>query len=574
MKTKAWLYNSIKFDGYVSSSDKSITELTNYIFDELSQDIKITSRKRQRGALKHIIVNGIISYRLNRPIHYSRDRSYYSHGKIYGQEWFRYHRIVPVIDWLVRNQYLEHIKGMYKVGDYKGLQSKFWAAEKLLKLFLEFRIETAVMERVPKENPIILKDSVPRRPDGRKIPKKDRSKPKPVSYRTTAKVRQMKNFLEEYNSFIAEQEITLELDGSDEVSIDFLLNLFHGELYGRSEILEIEYYTDLFTLISIPLHHTTQSIYYTPYIYLLYPTPYTYPHYHTHPLHTTYTSPHQHRDPHTHPPDNQTFSRKRTPAVGFRRLGFNAKTFFMETIFEVSNVVNQVDDKFEKSMVMKSKQTLYDIGITKIRLRLKHNFLHRIFNENSFDKGGRFYGGTHLGYPGDIRKKLKINGVQVAEPDYSGLHIRMLYHLKGIDYRDECYVYDKKEKRFKNERDKFKLVSLISINCEPYEAGIAIFNEFRNNGIEKAEDEKILEMIDVFKSFHEPIADRLFSGVGLDLQNLDSMIMESILKRLIGENIPALPVHDSVIVPAPAEKFTKQVMVEEYHKVMGFEPVI
>lgn len=50
--------------------------------------------------------------------------------------------------------------------------------------------------------------------------------------------------------------------------------------------------------------------------------------------------------------------------------------------------------------------------------------------------------------------------------------------------------------------------------------------------------------------------------------------MASILHRLTQKNIPALPVHDSVICPAKHEGFLLQVMFEEYEKVMGFEPVI
>jgi hypothetical protein len=50
--------------------------------------------------------------------------------------------------------------------------------------------------------------------------------------------------------------------------------------------------------------------------------------------------------------------------------------------------------------------------------------------------------------------------------------------------------------------------------------------------------------------------------------------MANILHRLTKQNIPALPVHDSVICPAQNEDFLRHVMTEEYQKIMGFEPVI
>lgn len=71
-----------------------------------------------------------------------------------------------------------------------------------------------------------------------------------------------------------------------------------------------------------------------------------------------------------------------------------------------------------------------------------------------------------------------------------------------------------------------------------------------------------------------PIKKFLFSGQGLELQYQDSTIMASILERKTRQGIPALPVHDSVICPARHKEYLRQVMTEEYQKVMGFEPVI
>ena len=81
-------------------------------------------------------------------------------------------------------------------------------------------------------------------------------------------------------------------------------------------------------------------------------------------------------------------------------------------------------------------------------------------------------------------------------------------------------------------------------------------------------------MIERFKVAHHPIADFLFSGIGLKLQNRDSKITEAIIMRLMKDNIPCLPVHDSYIVEAQYKAVLEQVMIEEYEKIMGFEPII
>ena len=170
-----------------------------------------------------------------------------------------------------------------------------------------------------------------------------------------------------------------------------------------------------------------------------------------------------------------------------------------------------------------------------------------------------------------------INGEPTVELDYSGLHIRMLYHLIGVDYRDECYVYEKSDKTNKPDRDRIKLASLIVINSDDRGRAIrAIHDQCRRKGIHYPAGEFGLyrSLVDRFEASHERIKEHFLKGKGLELQYLDSTIMANILDRLTKQNIPALPVHDSVICPAQHEDFLRQIMIEEYQKVMGFEPVV
>jgi hypothetical protein len=50
----------------------------------------------------------------------------------------------------------------------------------------------------------------------------------------------------------------------------------------------------------------------------------------------------------------------------------------------------------------------------------------------------------------------------------------------------------------------------------------------------------------------------------------ESDIMTSVLLTLMSLNIIALPIHDSVIVPAKHEETTRKVMAECYKKATGF----
>ena len=73
-------------------------------------------------------------------------------------------------------------------------------------------------------------------------------------------------------------------------------------------------------------------------------------------------------------------------------------------------------------------------GSKLIKADRNNKFVRRIFNNNSWEDGGRYYGGWWQGMPKDWRKKILLDGSRIVEIDYSGLHIVLLYALEGTDY--------------------------------------------------------------------------------------------------------------------------------------------
>jgi len=241
----------------------------------------------------------------------------------------------------------------------------------------------------------------------------------------------------------------------------------------------------------------------------------------------------------------------------------------------VQSMTNKIKDFIEENEEVRLSDftTLDKYNIDNITILLKYEILKRVFNKESFKLGGRFYDAGHIFLNEEDRKLITINDNPTVELDYSAHHIRMLYHLKGINYTADPYgtlCDDEKE------RGAYKLVQLVSINCPPEKDIIWSIRK----GLRRARfynlltDEKINRMIERFQEAHKPIADKLFSGEGLKLQNMDSMITEAILMRLMKENIPCLPIHDSYIVEAQYKDVLEEAMIQEYEKVMGFEPII
>lgn len=215
---------------------------------------------------------------------------------------------------------------------------------------------------------------------------------------------------------------------------------------------------------------------------------------------------------------------------------------------------------------------LQGFGIDRLEFQLVDEALHRVYNNGSFKQGGRFYGALHQGMPSDMRKFIRIDDQKTEELDFSAHHIRMLYHMEGIDYRPDPYLACEGEAM----RNWYKAVGLVAINAPNAKiASGGIYDELQDRGLALPPRSKpIKSMMENFINTHAPIRKYLFSGVGLALQNQDSDIMNGILTRLLGMDITGLPVHDSVIVQARHKDVLEAVMVDEYTKQMGFTPII
>ena len=68
-----------------------------------------------------------------------------------------------------------------------------------------------------------------------------------------------------------------------------------------------------------------------------------------------------------------------------------------------------------------------------------HRQLHRVFNNRSWDDGGRFYGGWWQVIPKEFRQHITINGKATVEVDFSGMHVEMLYSMVGTRLEGDAY---------------------------------------------------------------------------------------------------------------------------------------
>ena len=207
----------------------------------------------------------------------------------------------------------------------------------------------------------------------------------------------------------------------------------------------------------------------------------------------------------------------------------------------------------------------------RIKVSQHDKFVRRVFNNNSWNDGGRFYGGWWQRISEEWRSQIRIWNNPVTEIDFKGLHIGLLYRLKGIPYEADPYHLSSYPEYEGNKamRELLKQVLLCSINAESKTKAIQAVNKEVNFNLEKygwvREDELNLgELIDALEAEHPLLADDFFSGRGVELQNLDSLIAEKVINHFTAQGIVVLCIHDSFVIPAYKAEELKQVMEGAY----------
>ena len=188
----------------------------------------------------------------------------------------------------------------------------------------------------------------------------------------------------------------------------------------------------------------------------------------------------------------------------------------------------------------------------------KGKFTHRVFNNSSWDEGGRFYGGFWQRIGQDYREQILINNEETVELDFSSLHPVLAYVQAGVDYWKEHDIgpYDISVNGIEDakvSREVIKKLFLLALNAKDQ---TILFKAFRSefdysllDGLEYSfTDDALGAILDSIKARHTKIADQIATGAGTVLMNLDSRIVEFVIQRFLDNNSVVLSVHDSFIV--------------------------
>jgi len=186
--------------------------------------------------------------------------------------------------------------------------------------------------------------------------------------------------------------------------------------------------------------------------------------------------------------------------------------------------------------------------------QFSRKWLYRVFNE-TFEKGGRFYGGFWQEIPSDYRSRLTIDHCITYEIDFSSLHAAILYLKEGYKREDFLDPYQltkdvglKSFDAVKKTRDAIKVAMNIMFNTTNRYAALGAIEA---TGLEAPQKYGgWLATLKAIEAYHEPIAHYFYANKGLEVQALDSQIVEMIMLEMIKQKSVVLPVHDSFVCKA------------------------
>ena len=586
-----WLEDAIPFNAALIKAEPKIMVIVENLFPAIFKFIKQDGRikklntangsARLKYTCKAVLFNLYLASLVGSPIRYARDTKRYTRARRYGQLFFKYHRLIPVIAAFEHLGLIHHRPGRYDRSKTLGRQARMWASERLIAMFNKATqgYPCQVFSEGPEE-PVILKDS----------------KKMVVDYIDTQETNAFRSNLASYNDFIAKNKITVASNGDREISLyNLKYKLLFGVLKGDATLNNITNTGLTNSNVGNKDSYGNNRVYTCRVI--------------KNNSNNNIVGNGSNSVSITHnnfilPIDEYIDGSTRVYVCGDKLS--SASRVRDPYAFRLGNKI-RIDDfklpyfSMNKEYVPKHIKEFYDtVNFNMLKLKLGNNFqlttekaplnkfnighlnfvinskkLYRIFNNNSFDQGGRFYGAFYQTMPKDLRKDVLINGEPTVELDYAAHHVRIPYHLEGVDYREDPYLAFTDDPK---ERSLFKKLLLIAINAKTErEFVIGFRNAFKATAKQEnlsLTSASILTLLQRAKTTHNQIAGYVNSGAGCRLQNLDSQITEAILMRMTEMGIPCLPVHDSYIVPRQHEDRLRDVMVGEYRAVLGFEPVI
>lgn len=193
--------------------------------------------------------------------------------------------------------------------------------------------------------------------------------------------------------------------------------------------------------------------------------------------------------------------------------------------------------------------------------------LRRIFNNGSIECGGRLYGGFWM----DLSKEQRTWGIRIDdEPvvalDFGQMSVRIAYSfVKATPPTDDLYRVPLFE--FHRKGIKAVLNAMLASEEVPKRFPANTRPLFRSST-------KIVDVVEAIRRRH-PALDPVFGTSACHrIFLVESNILIAVLLRLIDIGVPALPVHDCLLVATSMKDIAKATMLDVFRDHTGIEGVV
>lgn len=199
-------------------------------------------------------------------------------------------------------------------------------------------------------------------------------------------------------------------------------------------------------------------------------------------------------------------------------------------------------------------------------------YLRRIFNNGSFDQGGRLYGGFWQRMTSEERAEyIRINQDAVVECDYGQMSLLLLYAQAGAqDQIPEGDLYDLSAYGIPAVcRAGIKKTLQAIINSPTLPTRLP-------KGARKYIPSRISlqDILSAIQNKHSKVYMLMTSNIGMQLFRKESDILVAVLKALKKKGVVALPIHDAVLVADEDKETTQEVMKEVFRDITGITPEV
>jgi len=190
----------------------------------------------------------------------------------------------------------------------------------------------------------------------------------------------------------------------------------------------------------------------------------------------------------------------------------------------------------------------------RVHIDSRNVFVKRVFNDNSWERGGRFYGGWWQSINRELRSDIMINGKPTVEVDYKAMHIALLFSEIGYQHEYDPYTLDTSVFPSRNDFDQrqaTKEIVLMALNAKSKTKAFRAFRSDQATGhsFKKLKNTQLEKLLNAFTNKYPEVAPYLCTGKGLELMYRDSCIAEYVIDHFTKLDVPVLCMHDSFIVP-------------------------